>query len=139
LIHIIREPVSWYQSVKAKIVGKKIIHKLGIYNNLENAVEWYTKQASVFERNLNKYPERVILLTYDALVSDRERVMREICKIIGIGFEDSLLHPTFNRLPGGQNTSFKNGKRRDILSEHDSGRVHDLCNPVYERLAALCL
>ena len=49
--------------------------------------------------------------------------MREICKIIGIGFEDSLLHPTFNRLPGGQNTSFKNGKRRDVLGEQDIGRV----------------
>jgi len=141
LIHVMREPVSWYESVKIKsgTIRDKYKDKLGIYMGLENAVEWYKKQASVFERDMNKYPERVILLTYDSLISDRERVMREICKIIDINFEDTLLHPTFNRLPGGKNTSFRNGQSRDVLNEKDRERVLDFCNPVYERLAAVCI
>ena len=143
LIHVMREPVSWYESVKTKALSGKMREKfkdrLEIYKSLDKAVEWYEKQADIFERNLNRYPERVVLLTYDALVSDRERVMREICKIIGIDFEHSLLHPTFNRLPGGKNTSFKKGKHRDVLDEREKGRINDYCIPVYEKIASLCI
>ncbi len=139
-IHVLREPISWYESVKTR---SRIVwghhHLKVIYKSLENAIECYKKQAIVFEQNIKRYPGKVVMLTYDSLVSDRKRVMSEICKIIKLDFDDSLLKPTFNKRPCGRNTSFKDGRRVNVLDDHEKSCLYNYCAPLYEKLLSLCI
>jgi len=141
LIHVLRDPLSWYDSVKARSdrLHRRQTEMLGIYRDLKSAVYWYGKQAAVFERNLDKYPGRVMLITYDSLVSDRERVMKNICRKVSIDYESLLLRPTFNCVTVGRNTSFRDGKRRNELETHEVDEIQTHCLSIYEKLLGSCI
>ena len=51
-------------------------------------------------------PDRVFILTYEALVADPRRVMGALADWLGISWHPILVEPTFNRIPTAANSSY---------------------------------
>ncbi len=141
LLQIVREPVSWYRSVKAK-PRKAPLATPAKERSVEGAIEIYRQQAATFPVNLRRYPGRCLLLDYDALVAEPGAQMARLCERFGLEYSDIAAKTTFNGHPIGPNTSFRGGKvaREDVLSAEEIARLEQEAVPIYEearRLSAL--
>jgi Sulfotransferase family len=96
LISIVRDPRAWYASVR-----KQQDH----YAEVGPAVERWRMSTQAALDAKERHGERVLLLTYEALVTETEETMRRIAEAIGISFAPILLRPTFNGRPIRANSS----------------------------------
>ena len=141
LIQILREPVSWYRSVKAK-PRKRSAQTSGFWidsRSLSFAIETYRQQAATLQANLQKYPRRCILLDYDHLAAEPGLHMNELCKQFGLEYSDMATKATFNGLPVQPNTSFRDGQssRESILSASEIAVLEREVMPIYEEVRRL--
>ncbi len=138
LIQIIREPVSWYRSVKAKRL-KASSGFLKDNRSVDDAIAIYRQQAATLEVNLREYPGRCFLLDYDELVAEPDLHMGRLCERFGLQHSAIAAEPTFNGLPIGPNSSFRDGRvsRESVLSASEMAQLEREAMPVYEKVRRL--
>jgi hypothetical protein len=100
LLSIVRDPRSWYAS------ARKHSDK---YANFDRAMELWRRSAGATLSAAERYPDRVLVLTYEQLVLETEAVMRRLADRIGIAFHSILLMPTFNGRPIRANSTHEVG------------------------------
>ena len=132
LISIIRNPKNWYPSASR--------HKPEVYTDIHTSLELWNRNASAMLDNKQKYGNRVCLLTFEDLIGKTEAVMRFLSDFIGIGFDDILRTPTFNKFPIRANTSFKARShgiigttldRYKTLAKEDLDLIELTCSDLY--------
>jgi len=138
IISVLRDPRSWYASASA--FSSK-------YDDLHEGTELWLRGARELEEAKAAHPEQTLLLTYEALVSDPERVMRRVATWLGIAWDRVLLRPTFNRRPVAPNSSHgllptevrqdSLERWRDLLSDEQAWLIADRALDVYERVRAI--
>jgi hypothetical protein len=106
IVALLRDPRAWYASA-SRFSGR--------YGELDEAVELWRRGATEIAAAKREQPDKVLVITYEALVKEPERVMRALAEWLGIAWSERLLVPTFNRLPVRPNSSY------DLTT----ARVHD--------------
>jgi hypothetical protein len=139
LVHVIREPVGWYSSVKARVVSGRARADLSIYQGLGHALQAYLDQADAFKHNLDQLGEKCILFDYDALVNATASVMNGLLEILNIRPTEIATVPTFNSRLIGPNSSFRGiSYTRDTILDADELRLlKQSALPAYAELRKL--
>jgi hypothetical protein len=135
LIQLIRDPVSWYSSVKARVLAGRGAD-LAIYQGLDSAVKAYMEQAESINHNLDEFAVRCILIDYDALAKATASVMCGLLNMLRIRATEIAMIPTFNSRPIGPNSSFRGlpYSREDILEADELRILQDKALPAYAAL-----
>lgn len=97
MLSIIREPKRWYHSARNHHTA---------YKNINFAMNTWCKSAEAMLDNFRKYPDKVVLISFDNLINNTKEAMTSICRELDIDWHDSLLTPTFNGHPIQPNSSF---------------------------------
>lgn len=139
LLSIIREPKSWYASASR--------YNQTVYGKLDHALELWRLSAQATVKAKHRFGDRVYMISFDDLLSDTARTLRSLTAYLGIEFVDSLLTPTFNRIPIGPNSSFAMSnsevspvpltRYKDILSSEEINTINRLAFDLYEQVLAL--
>ena len=141
LIQIIREPVAWYRSVRAKSLRglPAAAGSAKDKRSIDRAIEMYRQQGITLGDNLRKHPGRCFLLDYDKLVADPDSHMAGLCELLGLEYSEIASQATFNGLPIAPNTSFRNVPipRESILSANEIHQIEREAIPIYEEAARL--
>ncbi|MGE5272760.1 MAG: sulfotransferase [Verrucomicrobiota bacterium] len=138
LVSIVRDPKGWFESARRYKAS---------YADLDAAVgEWLASTAAAVDAKRSR-PERVVLLSYEQLVREPERVMRGLAARVGIAFDETLLEPTFNGLPIRADSSERVSSygilaeradsHRRTVSADDGAQIDRRAGEVYERALAL--
>ena len=53
----------------------------------------WRKSIRFAEENKTRFPDRYLVVHYEALASERERTLRHVCEFVGVGFELAMLQP----------------------------------------------
>jgi hypothetical protein len=109
LVTVLRDPRGWYASARS--------HKQR-FSDIDGALAQWLRGTEETRAAKSEAPDRVFVLTYEALVTDTEPTMRALAAWLGIDWRASLLEPTFNRRPIPANSSFDlpaGGVRRESL------------------------
>ena len=130
LISILREPLSWYASVKQRALTDKKAKrspKKRLYGGFDDIEAAYLDNIKAARDNAELFGDRFILLDYQTLVADTETTMQALAARIGLDWHSSLTRQTFNGMPIQPNTSFQHGSesRGSILTEEDVARISD--------------
>jgi hypothetical protein len=138
LIAVVRDPRAWYASARSQAPDER-------YADIAAALaEWDRGLTEIAEARAES-PDSVIVVTYERLVTEPERVMRALAERLQIDWDERLLEPTFNRRPVSANTSFSmpsSGVRTESLqrwqaelSAGDQAYIEERHLPRYEELA----
>jgi len=117
-IHIVRDPLENLVSLmKLNELRKR---NLSIY---ENAFHM-KKQFKAGRKNQKKMGEKKYhIIKYEELVSEPEKILKEICEFLNITFEKTLQEPTENGVSAMSNSMFKNSRvRGKILDQSNKQR-----------------
>lgn len=98
LLSIVRDPWSWYDSARR--------HDPRTCEDIENAMSLWKESAESMMRNKRNYGERVKILKFEELITQTESVMRSLSSYLNIRYEETLLFPTFNRMPIRADSSY---------------------------------
>ena len=75
---------------------------------------WLTARESLRKLRQQIGEEKIHCLTYEALVSEPERTLRELCEFIGVDYDESMLHYPLNSSYGPVTTDSLNHWRRKM-------------------------
>ena len=138
LISIVRDPRAWYLSA-AKHFPKH-------YADVDVALGLWRRSTEAAVEARERLGERVLLLTYEQLVQETERVMTGVARRLGISMLPVLLRPTFNGFSIRANSSDAVGRYgvlpervdafRDSLAAETVERIEQLAGDLYARAAA---
>ncbi len=134
LVSIVRDPRGWYASARR--------HRK-YYADLEQSLGlWRASTESALEA-AERHGDRVVVLTYEALLEDPEAAMSALAARVGIEPTPDLLVPTFNSRPIRANSSDavertgilpeRRDAFRDVLSADEIARIDRLAGDLYER------
>ena len=98
LISIVRDPVTWWCSIKR--------HKPQ-YEDKTKAKSLWDLNISSIQRNQDSYRDKMFVLKFEHLLTNTENVMVSLCKRLGLKFEDQLLKPTHNSIDIKADSSFQ--------------------------------
>jgi hypothetical protein len=139
LISIVRDPRAWFASASK--------HLSRHYGDLETALELWRASTDAAMDAASRYGDRVLVLTYEQLVTQPVQTMRRVAERIGISMSPILLRPTFNGLPIRANSSEDVEAEgilpervhafRDALDRSTLGRIAEVVGDRYDRAAAL--
>jgi Sulfotransferase family len=115
---LLRDPRAWYASA-SRFSGR--------YGELDEAVALWKRGAEEIAAAKRERPEAVLVIAYEALVRDPDRVMRALAEWLGISWSPTLLTPTFNRLPVRPNSSYDLTAPR--IHDGPVERWHDVLDP----------
>lgn len=136
LVSIIRDPADWFVSRRAHTKDGVARHE-----DLEREARLWSKMARAAERYERAYGERFLLIRFETLVRDRERVMRHFADWAGIEWHDSLLRQTFDGFDIEPNTNFESVEgvfeRKSALSAEELARLRALTEDSRQRLEPL--
>jgi len=117
LISVVRDPLRWYSSASKHDE---------IYQDIENSMNIWKLSTESSLKIKEKHPDRVILIDFNDLIENTEDIMKKVCKIIDIKYNDLLIESTFNGINIGSNSSYgistgidKNTVRRKIDLNND--------------------
>jgi len=135
-IAVLRDPVSWYAS------ARRHSHE---YENPTDAAAFWAATYRAICQNVEDKPDQVLILPFEDCVLETEAAMRRVARYLGIGFELSMLQPTFNGLPIESDSSFgsKQGidasavDRTAMVDEHSRRVVANATAGLYEKLRTL--
>jgi hypothetical protein len=86
MIHVVRDPRDRYASQK--------YHRQGGKGGVAAGAAQWRWSVRLAERNTRRYPDRYLVVRYESLVSDPERILRTVCAFIGepypVGLVDEL-------------------------------------------------
>jgi hypothetical protein len=140
LITLVRDPRSWYASA----------HRIRStdYRDLDGGLALWRESTEAALDAAGRYGERVVLLTYEQLVSQTEEAMRHVAERIGISMSPVLLVPTFNGRLIRANSSDaverygilpeRATAYRDLLDGRTLARIEELAGDLYERSRERC-
>jgi sulfotransferase family protein len=97
LLACLRDPRAWYASA-SRFSDR--------YADFDEAMALWRRGAGEIAAAKREAPDRVLVLTYEALVADPRRVMGELADWLGISWHPLLLAPTVNRMPTVSNSSY---------------------------------
>jgi hypothetical protein len=97
IVALLRDPRGWYASA-SRFSGR--------YGERDEAIALWQRGAHEVAAAKRERPDKVIVVAYEALVQDSERVIRALAERLGIAWVPTLLTPTFNRLPVRPNSSY---------------------------------
>ena len=97
IINIVRDPISWLASSTK--------HSLDYVNPNKSLILWL-KSAKFSYNNINKN-KKILILTFEELIKNTPNTIKKILNFLDLGFEDTLLIPTFNGKPILSDSSFK--------------------------------
>ena len=98
VIALLRDPRAWYASAS---------NFSARYGELGEALALWRRGAEEIAAAKRERPDGVLVIHYEELVQNSERVMRGVSEWLGIDWSGSLLTPTFNRLPVPPNSSYE--------------------------------
>lgn len=101
IIHIYRDPYSWWYSAKNFKDIYKDINSIKKY--------WISSQLEALAAK-SKFRNRVLIIKFDDLINHRVKIMKYICKKFFIKFDKKLMYPTFNGEMIENDSSFKKQK-----------------------------
>jgi hypothetical protein len=139
-ISVIRDAKNWYPSASRHISKK--------YQDIRLALSQWNDNAQGMLRNKQQYGDLVCIILFEDLIRSTEAVMRYLADFLGIGFDDILLTPTFNKTPVKPNTSFNLEKpgimfsaleRHKNLSRAESRLVDEITRETYEEIKGLAI
>jgi len=147
LIQIVRDPVSWYESVSARNLQKTSLKRkelFPIYAGIDAAISSYEQQWNITQNYMKTYGDKLLLLNFDSLINNRERTMRRVSERLGIAYSDSMLIPSFAGRKIEGNSSFndrykKHVDRNTILDSKEKIQLEEKLNPIYEQVEKLSL
>jgi len=138
LIAILRDPRGWYAS--ASVFSAR-------YGERESALELWRQGANEIAAAKAEAPDRVLVLSYEALVRAPEPTMRAVAHWLDIAWHPGLLVPTFNRIPTVANSSYSIGEAgihadladrwRTTLAAEDVALVEEALLPLHEEVSSL--
>ena len=136
LVSIVRDPRAWYSSLRKQSPDR--------YDDVDAAVERWRMSTDAALDARERHGDRVIVITYEALVGETETTMGRLANAIGISTSPILLEPTFNGQPIRANSSEAVGgygvRRerttgyRDVLDTATIARIDAQAGPVYQRV-----
>jgi hypothetical protein len=141
LISIVRDPQAWYVSASSYAPEH--------YADVEVALElWRRSTESAVEAG-ERFGERALVVTYEALLAEPEATMSRIAERIGITMSPELLVPTFNGRPIRANSSDaverygilpeRASAPRESLPADTAARIAELAGDLYRRAAAVAV
>jgi hypothetical protein len=139
LISIMRSPLSWFPSIVRQRAG------YAQFDTGEKVAAYWNQCLEGTLREKQRKSERVIVISFDDLVTKTEATMRLIARRIGIAYAETLTVPTFNGKPIEANTNFgpmtpgevssaPAEQREALLSATDRDLINATCMPLYERV-----
>lgn len=102
LVTILRNPADWAASrrrhamASAKRKTPVLAKEIAAWNNMTALARDYCRD----------WPGRVLVLSFESLVRDREKAMRSFCEWAGVDFHPALLEQTFDGQPTTPNTNY---------------------------------
>ena len=125
IICIIRSPSNWLASA---------INHSEAYNKdpLEALNLWKLNALKTIEAK-KKYNERILIINFDDLVNDTEKIMKKLCENLKINFHKTLKEPSFNGELIRSNSSFDSisGKiDRKTLERKLSDKNMEICSSI---------
>jgi hypothetical protein len=99
LISLVRDPKNWFPFALRHLPQK--------YGDFEGAINQWEKSTRAMLHNKERYGDRICLVRFEDLVGKTAAVMGYLAEFLGIGFNEILLVPTFNKFPIKAHTSFK--------------------------------
>ncbi len=101
IIHIYRDPYSWWYSAK---------NFKEIYKDVNSVKKfWMRSQIEALEAK-SKFKGRVFIIQFNDLIRKRFKLMRFLCKKFSINYNGKLMFPTFNGQIIENDSSFKKQK-----------------------------
>ena len=140
LISLIRDPKNWYPSA--------IRHKPRVCKDIREGVDLWKKGAQAMIWNIERYGDRVCIITFEDLITKTKSVMRYMAEFLEIKFNDILSIPTFNKYPIRANTSFEaeqNGiidstlNRYKTLTEEELEFIESMSKELYGQVLNLAI
>jgi Sulfotransferase family len=141
LVSIVRDPRAWYLSASG--------YAPRTYGDVEVALGLWRGSVESGLAARERFGERVVVVTYERLVSEPEATMSSLAERIGISMLPVLLQPTFNGRPIRANSTQgverfgilpeRMTAYRDVLAAETVERIDELAGDLYERAAALAL
>lgn len=152
LVWVLREPLSvvysmlnnWRRSALERLYeacGKQAIGQLGGISRpgrpglfgpsrLEKACACYVSKVSQTARLAQRlHPQRMIVLDYDELIPNRERVLPRLFEFLGLPYRQRYADALHSR-------SVNKGRR---FAPERAARIEDACLPVYEHARQWCI
>jgi hypothetical protein len=132
VISIVRNPLTWFPSVRE--------HGVGSAPDLKEAIANWCRSANAIANNKVAYGDRCCILKFDDLVLETAATMKRLADWLGIQFDPILTVPTFNTIPTTANSSFavtRSGilkevtKRESTLAERDRAYIEEVALPLY--------
>jgi hypothetical protein len=135
-IAVLRHPVSWYASAR---------RHSGEYEDASAAAEAWRESFAVIRDNVRSDAGRTLIVQLEECSTDPEGTMRRVARFLGIGFEPSLLTPTFNGLPIQSDSSFgskfgvdrTSADRRDLVPVPVRDAIMAVTASLYDELVDL--
>lgn len=128
IIHTIRDPRDRYASVRKRFGGDN--PRLGA-----STARWLAS-INAARRNKRKYPENYMIIRFEDLVSDPEKVCREICEFIGEEYDPQMLtmeganryknsggNSSFEKIAPGSISTKPVGRYKQVLSGAEIGFI----------------
>jgi sulfotransferase family protein len=137
LISVVRDPHAWFFSASSYAPEH--------FGDVAVAIELWRRSTEAALEALDRYGERVVLLTYEQLVLETDATMKLISQRIGITMSPVLLEPTFNGRPILANSSEsvvrygvlpeRVNAYRDSLDPATGELIAELAGDLYEQVA----
>ena len=119
---IVRKPEEWLLAIRRH-------GRLGALNGNERASilldQWKKSAEQILEARINK-PENTLVVNFDDLILDTDRVVRQLCRRIDVPFEPTLLTPTCNGIPIEGNLSPRKSVEPVLPGKINKSVVHSL-------------
>lgn len=98
MITNVRRPDHWLASARRLDPNN--------YGNPARGLSQWSRSASASIKAYRRWPDRVLIVGFDRLVTSTEEVMAKIAERIGIPFVPEMTRPTFNGMPIESGSSF---------------------------------
>lgn len=136
LVSIIREPADWLVSRRAHTKGGVVRH-----HDLEREISLWRKMVRAAHKYREEYRANFFLVRFEALIDEREHVMRRFSEWIGVDWNSTLLDPTFNGQAIDPNSNFSSiegvTSRRLALSRAELELIRDLTESDQDSLRSI--
>jgi hypothetical protein len=139
LVTVIRDPASWYASAS--------IHSAEQYGDPEQAIGLWTTSVLASCAARQRWPEQVIVIGFERLIGDTDRLMRLLAERLGLPWNGRLTVPTFNGRRVLSNSSFapaggvdaSAGDRGSQLDPAVARYIRQEAQPLYEETRSIWL
>lgn len=99
IVSSVRHPAGWYASA--------VQHKYDTAGGVADVLDFWMRSTRDILNAKQRFGDRLIVLSFEALVADPTRAMRLVCQRTGLPWSDRLIEPTFNGMPVLSNSEYE--------------------------------